>query len=147
MIFNTKIVVALFAASAGILGVSSQAFAGEGGAAGAAAFSVNDGKVTGAAVSAATGKTNAAATATNVSVEAGIFGASLGFTSNTATAVGSAGKITVTSKNSDELGNINISGVVGKIEAGVDGTPGTVQANQLNSNSLANNANLVKIGQ
>ncbi|BAY88742.1 MULTISPECIES: hypothetical protein [unclassified Tolypothrix] len=143
MTFNTKIAVALFAASAGVFGVSSHAFAGEGGAAGSAAFSVDssNGKLTGAAETAAVGKNNAAATATNVSIG--------GFQSNTATAVGSAGKITVTIQNSDALEDINISGVVSKIEAGVDRKLGTAQKNQLTHQSELNrgNPNLVTIGQ
>ncbi|WP_017655152.1 hypothetical protein [Fortiea contorta] len=150
MKFNAKIAVALFAISAGIFGVSSQASAGEGAAAGSAAFSVDsNGKITGAAVSAAVGKNNAAATATNVSVGAGILGINVGFTSNTATAVGSAGALTVTAKNSDELGNINISGVVGEIKADGDTQPSTTQNNSLNAKPNLNygDTNLVKLGQ
>lgn len=139
MTFNTKIAVALFAASAGVFGVSSHAFAGEGAAAGSAAFSVNNNQVTGAAVSAAVGKQNAAATATNVG--GGLLGGVLGST-NSASAAGSAGNVTLTAGN---------NGVVTKIETTSEtiATLGTAQGNELTHQSNLNpaNGNLVQIGQ
>ncbi|MGB3265572.1 MAG: hypothetical protein WBA89_16635 [Microcoleus sp.] len=65
-------------------GFATIARAGEGGIAGSAAFTVNDSKVTGVAVSAAVGKENASAAAFNYAVN----GAGL---QNSAWALGSAG--------------------------------------------------------
>lgn len=65
MKLNHKLAIAFLGVGTGVFGLSSGAFAGSGGAAGAAAFTVTDGKVTGVAVSAAVGKDNAAAAAYN----------------------------------------------------------------------------------
>lgn len=92
MKLKQKLIVALFAA-ASVCGLSSAAFAGEGGAAGAAAFTLDDtGAVTGVAVAASIGKTDAAAAAFN---SVGSVGA--GEITNFAYALGSAGVITLTS--------------------------------------------------
>ncbi len=93
MKLNQRLVIALFAASTGIFGFGSVASAGEGGAAAAAGFTLNDGKVTGAAVGAAVGKQNAGATATNYG------------TINTAGAAGSAGNVTVTTNGTATPGS------------------------------------------
>ena len=75
-------------ACVGTLSLTPIAFAGEGGAAGAAAFTIQGGEVTGVAVSAAVGKQDAFAGALNDPA---------GVAANTAFALGSAGVITVTS--------------------------------------------------
>ncbi|MEL6459308.1 MAG: hypothetical protein AAFQ91_13775 [Cyanobacteria bacterium J06621_15] len=68
MRFGQKLSISLFAATASVLSFSSGAFAGEGGAAGAAAFTINDtsGNVTGVAVAASVGKNDAGAAAFNM---------------------------------------------------------------------------------
>jgi hypothetical protein len=60
-----KLSISLFAATASILSFSSGAFAGEGGAAGAAAFTIDGTNVTGVAVAASVGKNDASAAAFN----------------------------------------------------------------------------------
>lgn len=73
----------MFAATASVLSFSSGAFAGEGGAAGAAAFTIDGTAVTGVAVAASVGKNDASAAAFNdVTAEF-----------NSAFALGSAGAI------------------------------------------------------
>jgi hypothetical protein len=109
MSFSQKLIIILAAASAGALGLSSAAFAGEGGAAGSAAFMIQGGNVTGVAVSAGIGKQDAFA---------GAFNNSDG--ENTAFAMGSAGTINV-----NTLGSMNI----GSIGSSNDQTLGTAQAN------------------
>jgi hypothetical protein len=110
MSFSQKLVIILAAASAGALGLSSAAFAGEGGAAGSAAFTISPaGSVTGVAVSAGIGKQDAFA---------GAFNSSTG--DNTAFAMGSAGTINV-----NTLASMN----VGSIGSSNDQTLGTAQAN------------------
>jgi hypothetical protein len=109
MSFSQKLIIILAAASAGALGLSSAAFAGEGGAAGSAAFTINSGSVTGVAVSAGIGKQDAFA---------GAFNNSDG--ENTAFAMGSAGTINV-----NTLGSMN----VGSIGSSNDQDLGTAQAN------------------
>jgi hypothetical protein len=92
MKFQTiKISVALAATAASLVGFTSTARAGEGGVAGAAAFTVNGTQVTGVAVSAAVGKEDAAAAAFNYAPTA-----SNGVT-NSAFAIGTAGVITANS--------------------------------------------------
>ncbi|MBD2388111.1 hypothetical protein [Cylindrospermum sp. FACHB-282] len=82
MKLNTKVVIALIAASASVIGFSSVASAGEGGVAASSSFTLNGyGGVTGGATAAAVGKNDAAATASNYQ---GL---------NTASALGSAGAI------------------------------------------------------
>ncbi|NET59660.1 MAG: hypothetical protein F6K47_26975 [Symploca sp. SIO2E6] len=83
-----KLSAALLATVASLVGFSSIARAGEGGSAGAAAFTTDGaGNVTGAAVSAAVGKEGAAANSFNYDGAAGL--------QNSASAVGAAGTITV----------------------------------------------------
>jgi len=65
MKFSQKLSISLFAATASVLSFSSGAFAGEGGAAGAAAFTIEGGVVTGVAVAASVGKNDAGAAAFN----------------------------------------------------------------------------------
>ncbi|MDY6899554.1 MAG: hypothetical protein SWZ49_15970 [Cyanobacteriota bacterium] len=93
MKFSQKISISLFAATASLLSFSSGAFAGEGGAAGAAAFTI-DGTdptnpvVTGVAVAASVGKQDAGAAAFNM-IDANDNAL------NSAFALGSAGVITM----------------------------------------------------
>jgi hypothetical protein len=92
MKFQTiKVSVALAATAASLVSFTSIARAGEGGVAGAAAFTVEGGSVTGVAVSAAVGKEDAAAAAFNYAPTA-----SNGVT-NSAFAIGTAGVITANS--------------------------------------------------
>ncbi len=79
-----KLAIAAVVAGVTVFGLANQAKAGEGGAAGSAAFTTTSGAVTGAAVSAAVGKNDAASSATYTS----------GVT--VSTSLGSAGLITVT---------------------------------------------------
>jgi hypothetical protein len=85
---KAKLLVALTATAASIFGAASHALAGQGGAAGAAAFRVNNNAVTGVAVAAAVGKQDAFAGAFN-DIGGGTGGAGL----NSAVALGSAGII------------------------------------------------------
>ncbi|WP_414529173.1 hypothetical protein [Nodularia chucula] len=88
MKFNKKVAIALVAVSASVFGFSSVASAGEGGAAGAVAATLDtDGLVTEMAAAGAVGKNDAAATAT------GNFGIV------SASALGSAGVIQLISDN------------------------------------------------
>lgn len=88
MKFNKKVAIALVAVSASVFGFSSVASAGEGGAAGAVAATLDaDGLVTEMAAAGAVGKNDAAATAT------GNFGIV------SASALGSAGVIQLVSDN------------------------------------------------
>ncbi|HYW18649.1 MAG TPA: hypothetical protein VE956_04915 [Nodularia sp. (in: cyanobacteria)] len=88
MKFNKKVAIALVAVSASVFGFSSLAFAGEGGAAGAVAATLDaDGLVTDMAAAGAVGKNDAAAVATSNS---GVVSAS---------ALGSAGVIELLSNN------------------------------------------------
>ena len=66
MKFGKKLSISLFAATASVLSFSSGAFAGEGGAAGAAAFTIDGTAVTGVAVAASVGKQDAGAAAFNM---------------------------------------------------------------------------------
>ncbi len=92
MKFQTiKISVALAATAASLVGFTSTARAGEGGVAGAAAFTVNGTQVTGVAVSAAVGKEDAAAAAFNYAPTAS------NSVTNSAFAIGTAGVITANS--------------------------------------------------
>lgn len=85
MKFGKKLSISLFAATASVLSLSSGAFAGEGGAAGAAAFTIDGTAVTGVAVAASVGKQDAGAAAFNDIDE----------NYNSAFALGSAGVITI----------------------------------------------------
>jgi hypothetical protein len=85
MKFNTKLAITLVAATTSVFGLASGAMAGEGGAAGAAAFTITGTQVTGVGVASAIGKNDASAYAYNN-----------GTTSNTAGALGSAGAVTLT---------------------------------------------------
>jgi hypothetical protein len=122
---NTKLILAVVAAFISFFGLASAAKAGEGGAAGAAAFSLSNNQVTGAAVSAAVGKQNAAATATNraghtrTTITNGVTTTTLSPAVNTASAVGSAGTVSI--------------GTNGAIKSTTEtGTLGTAQNNQFN---------------
>ncbi|MEO1427628.1 MAG: hypothetical protein AAFS12_06010 [Cyanobacteria bacterium J06632_19] len=107
-----KISISLFAATASLLSLSSAAFAGEGGAAGAAAFTINGTAVTGVAVAASVGKNDASAAAFN----------NVNDNFNSAFALGSAGAITM-----EGIGDPNSAGMTG----GADPALGTAQANDL----------------
>ncbi|WP_375471721.1 hypothetical protein [uncultured Nostoc sp.] len=114
----------LFTVFTSIFGIASIALAGEGGAAGAVAFTIESGVVTGVAQSAATGKNDAAAAAFNAPNAAnGI--------ANSAYALGSAGAITITN-----LGNPATAQIVGTPDTAL----GTAQINQFSSNTT------IKIG-
>jgi len=95
----TKTLCALLTTAASISALSTNAIAGEGGAAGSAAFSINpDGSVSGVAVSAAIGKQDAFAGAFN---DAG--------SNNAAFAQGSAGTINISSLGSTSITNLTTS--------------------------------------
>lgn len=111
----TKTLCALLTTVASISVLSTNAIAGEGGAAGSAAFSTDGaGNVTGVAVSAAVGKQDAFAGAFNDAF----------MEENTAFAQGSAGTITVTG-----LGSLT----VGSITSAADPALATNQANSFTS--------------
>ena len=102
MKFQTiKVSVALAATAASLVGFTSIARAGEGGVAGAAAFTVEEGSVTGVAVSAAVGKEDAAAAAFNYNPNqaSGV--------ANSAFAIGTAGVITANSIGAPEYFSID----------------------------------------
>jgi len=134
MNFKNKLAVALFAVTTGVFGLASGAFAGEGGAAGAASFSTDSlGNVTGGAVSAAVGKNNAAATATNTT--------SFGNTANTASSLGSAGSVNVITSSSP------FGGTTTNISGGTDPNLATPQANTLSGGASAATTGAVAVGQ
>jgi hypothetical protein len=129
---SRKLIVAIIVGAAGALSLTTDAHAGEGGAAGAAAFTVNaSGQATGVAVSAAVGKLNAFAGAFN----------DYGQSVNSAFAYGSAGVITVT--------NIEPF-VVSGITSATDTQLTVDQANNFNAQTTVNlgtttGANLVVV--
>ncbi|MGB3641803.1 MAG: hypothetical protein WBA39_30135 [Rivularia sp. (in: cyanobacteria)] len=107
-----KLSISLLAATASVLSLSSGAFAGEGGAAGAAAFTIVDEAVTGVAVAAAVGKNDASAAAFNdVTLEF-----------NSAFALGSAGAIDM-----QGIGDPDGAGMTGTADTQI----GVAQANDL----------------
>lgn len=112
MKFGQKLFISLFAATTSLFSLSSTAFAGEGGAAGAAAFTIEGGVVTGVAVAAAVGKNDASAAAFNNVTD----------DFNSAFALGSAGAIQMT-----DIGNPESAAMVG----GEDPALTTAQANDL----------------
>ncbi len=108
------------------MGSVAPAFAGEGGAAGAAVFHLNGyGQVTDSAVSGAVGKSNAAATAFSITNDCKC-GATL-----SATAFGSAGKLDATINQSGTSANIIYKG-------GEDKNPGINVENSKSSGSIVN---------
>ncbi len=110
MMINKNMAIALIAASSWF-GLTSTAFAGEGGAAGAASFTVSGTGVTGVAVAASVGKNDAAAAAYNTTA---------GY--NSAFAMGSSGLIMMT-----QAGDPTTASMAGS----VDPSLGTAQANTL----------------
>ena len=112
MKFSQKLSISLFAATASLLSFSSGAFAGEGGAAGAAAFTITGTEVTGVAVAASVGKNDAGAAAFN-DVDAQF---------NSAYALGSAGKIDIVG-----MGDPTAAGMAGEQDPDL----ATAQANDL----------------
>lgn len=84
MNLRTKLLIAAAAVTAGTLGLAPASFAGEGGVAGSAAFTLNAGAVTGVAAASAIGKLDAVAGATHT----------IATNDNVAAALGSAGGIT-----------------------------------------------------
>ncbi|MGD1911590.1 MAG: hypothetical protein ACFB2X_12225 [Rivularia sp. (in: cyanobacteria)] len=113
MKFGQKLFISLFAAATSLFSLSSSAVAGEGGAAGAAAFTIDDtGSVTGVAVAAAVGKNDASAAAFN----------DVDNDFNSAFALGSAGAIQMT-----DIGDPTLAAMVG----GEDPDLTTEQANDL----------------
>ncbi|BAY86675.1 hypothetical protein NIES267_61860 [Calothrix parasitica NIES-267] len=116
MKFSQKLSISLFAATASLLSFSSGAFAGEGGAAGAAAFTIDGGNVTGVAVAASVGKQDAGAAAFNDVT--GNF--------NSAFSLGSAGPIDM-----QGIGDPAAAGMTGAADTDL----GTAQANELTGNA------------
>ncbi len=120
MKFCQKLSISLFAATASVLSLSSGAFAGEGGAAGAAAFTIDntgtDPAVTGVAVAASVGKNDASAAAFNM-IDA------TGNPFNSAFALGSAANIT--------MENIGASDGTQSMTGAVDSALGDAQGNEL----------------
>ena len=116
-----KISISLFAATASILSLSSGAFAGEGGAAGAAAFTINGTAVTGVAVAASVGKQDAAAAALNDIDE----------NFNSAFALGSAGVITIN-------GMGDTTGTTTSMAGAADADIGNPQANSFTASGSIN---------
>ncbi|MGI0483840.1 hypothetical protein ACN4EK_00310 [Pantanalinema rosaneae CENA516] len=104
----------------GLLGNVRPASAGEAGAAGSAAFTIDatSGKVTGAAISAAVGKNGAVAASYNSG------------STNAAYSMGSGGNLSVGLA----------SGVVTSIQDTADAAPGTAQANNLDPDAVKTNA-------
>ncbi|MEQ8963659.1 MAG: hypothetical protein RLP02_38100 [Coleofasciculus sp. C2-GNP5-27] len=103
MKFQTvKASVALAATAVSLVGFTSIARAGEGGVAGAAAFTVEGTEVTGVAVSAAVGKEDAAAAAFNYDPTVNVSGVT-----NSAFAIGTAGVISATSIGAPESFSID----------------------------------------
>lgn len=96
MNITRKLSLIVAATTVSVFGIASHAFAGEGAAAGSAAFSIDGGAVTGVAVSAAIGKQDAFAGAFN------------DFDSNNAAfAQGSAGTISVSSLEPTSIGSLS----------------------------------------
>lgn len=121
MKLSQKLAIALFAATTGVMGLSSGAIAGEGGAAGAAAFTIGGtNNVTGVAVAASVGKNDASAAAYNYS--AGTVGTAA--VQNSAYALGSAGFIDI-----DYMGDPDNAYMMGAVDSALI----TQQANLLNS--------------
>jgi hypothetical protein len=117
MKFSQKLSISLFAATASVLSFSSGAFAGEGGAAGAAAFTITGGAVDGVAVAASVGKIDASAAAFNDVTNS----------FNSAFALGSAGAIDM-----QGIGDPAAAAMTST----ADGTNlGTAQANELTGNA------------
>lgn len=112
MKFAQKLSISLFAATASVLSFSSGAFAGEGAAAGAAAFTIDTGNVTGVAVAASVGKNDASAAAFNDVTNQ----------FNTAFALGSAAQIDI-----QGMGDPTAASMTGAADANL----GTAQGNQL----------------
>ena len=115
--FITRITLATVATTVSVLGFSSTVFAGKGGVAGAAAFTVESNAVTGVAVAAAVGKQDAAAAAYNAPGATGI--------QNYAYSLGSAGVINISS-----MGDSAAATIAGT----ADDTLGTGQSNTFSSN-------------
>ena len=124
MKFSKKLSISLFAATTSVLSFSSGAFAGEGGAAGAAAFTINGGNVTGVAVAASVGKQDAGAAAFNT---VDLNGDPL----NTAYGLGSAGVI--------NMGNIGANDGTQTMAGTADPDIG---ANQVNTFTASGSINL-----
>ncbi len=117
MKLSQKLFISLFAVTASVFSLSSSAFADEGGAAGAAAFTTDGGgNVTGVAVAASVGKNDASAAAFN----------DVGNNLNSAFALGSAGLITI-----DSMGDPAAAGMTGAVDADLT----TAQANDLTNSA------------
>jgi len=117
-----QLAIACFAVFTSVFGLSTGAFAGEGGAAGAASFTVNSGVVTGVAQASAIGKNDAAAGASNT------VNSSISIV-NSAYALGSAGAITITN-----IGNPATIQITGSADTAIE----TLQTNQLSSGTTIN---------
>lgn len=119
---TNKLAISLFVVSASVFGLATKTLAGEGGAAGAVAFTIESGMVTGVAQAAAIGKNDAAATAFNIlSIS--------GSRTNSAAALGSAGAITISN-----LGNSTSVQMVGTADPALH----TAQLNQFGSSVTIN---------
>jgi hypothetical protein len=123
-----SLVVSLVAA-ASIIGIAPAAFAGEGGLAGAAAFTLDaSGNVNSVAVAAAIGKNDAYANATSITLNA--FGTPIFF--NNAYALGSAGPIDAASVVLPDTVPIVGGLQLGSVGGSADPALGTPQANTFN---------------
>ncbi|MDZ8051842.1 MAG: hypothetical protein RMX68_004800 [Aulosira sp. ZfuVER01] len=121
MSISKRIAIALFAATTSLFSLAPIAMAGEGGAAAAVSFSANPlGQVTGGAAAAAVGKQDAAAAATNR--QGGFFQP----TTNTASALGSAGTIEMTTRPSGRV----------RMQGSPDPSLNIRQRNRLNSDGV-----------
>jgi hypothetical protein len=123
MKLNQKLAIAFLAVGTGVFGLSSGAFAGSGGAAGSAAFTVTGDKVTGVAVSAAVGKDNAAASAFNSGGN------------NSAYALGSAGTISINNMGSGANNNNGFLNPTPSMTGSPDNARATAQNNDLTGTS------------
>ncbi|WP_375471719.1 hypothetical protein [uncultured Nostoc sp.] len=121
MKLNTKLAIALVATATSVFGLASGAMAGEGGAAGAAAFTISGTAVTGVAVAAAVGKNDAAAAAFQGATAV----------PNAAYALGSGGLITL-----DQIGT--------PASASITGTASTNSTSE--ANTLTADVGTIKIG-
>ena len=122
MKFGKKLSISLFAATASLISFSSGAFAGEGGAAGAAAFTIDGTAVTGVAVAASVGKNDAGAAAFNNP------GSDTTDPYNSAFALGSAGNISIGGMGDQ-------TGTATTMAGALDTNLGTAQANELTGNA------------
>lgn len=121
-----------------VLGLSSVALAGEGGVAGAAAFTINDtGDVTGVAVAAAVGKQDASAAAYNVPDSTLTTGVGV---QNYAYSLGSAGVISISAmgdpENAEMAGSADTALADQQGNSFNAGAPGAIQLGSASGDDL-----------